>query len=94
LDPESPPLAAEAKDANDWTPYGSRLAFELADFTYRRNQMSAGDFNALCKLWEATLLPHDDAPPFSNYRELCQTIDKTPVGGAAWESISLSYSGP
>ena len=94
LDPESPPLVAEVKDVTDWTPYGSRVAFELADFIYRRNQMSAGDFNALCELLKATRLPHDSTPPFSNYAELCRTIDETPVGGVAWESITLSYTGP
>lgn len=94
LRPESPLLAAEEKDVTDWTPYGSRIAFELADFIYRRSQMSASDFNTLCKLWGATLLPHDDMPPFSNYAELCRTIDETPVGGVSWESISLSYTGP
>jgi hypothetical protein len=71
LDPGSPLLASKEKDVTDWTPYGSRVAFELADFIYKHNQMSAGDCNALCKLWEATLLLHNDAPPFSNYCELC-----------------------
>ena len=94
LDPGSPLRAAEAKGATDWTPYSSRVAFELADFIYRRNQMSAGDFNALCELWKATHLPHDGTSPFSNYAELCRTIDATPVGGVAWESITLSYTGP
>jgi hypothetical protein len=84
---------AEATDDTDWTPYGSRIAFEVADFIYRRNQMSAGNFGMLCELWAATLLPHGDTPPFLNYDELCQTIDKTPVGGVAWESFKLSYSG-
>jgi len=55
--------------------------------------MSAGNFNMLCKLWRATLLPHDDPLLFSNYAKLCQTINKTPVGGVTWESISLSYGG-
>ena len=50
LGPESPLLAAKEKDATDWTLYGSRIAFELADFIYRCSQMSASDFNMLCKL--------------------------------------------
>lgn len=94
MDPESPPPLAEEKDATDWTPYNSRVAFELADFIYRRNQMSAGNFNILCKLWEAMLQPHDNTLPFSSHSELCRTIDETPVGEVAWESITLSYSGP
>jgi hypothetical protein len=81
LDPESPLLVAEEKDATDWTPYNSYVAFELADFIYRCNQMSAGDFNVLCKLWEAMLQPHDITLPFSSYSELCQIIDEMPIRG-------------
>ena len=79
---------------DDWTPYGNRMAFEVADFIFRRNQMSAGNFSTLCKLWAATLQPYSGSPPFLSYDELCQTIDKTPVGGVAWESVKLSYHGP
>ena len=50
LDPESPPPVAKPKDVTDWTLYGSRVAFKLADFIYRCNQMSASNFNMLCKL--------------------------------------------
>ena len=71
LDPESPLRAAKAKDATDWTLYSSHVAFKLTDFIYRCNQMSTGNFNALCKLWKATHLPHDSTSPFSNYAELC-----------------------
>jgi hypothetical protein len=84
----------EATDDTDWMPYDSRIAFELADFIYKCNQMSAGNFSMLCELWAATLRPHDDTPPFLNLEELCQTIDKTPVGGVTWESFKLSYDGP
>jgi hypothetical protein len=85
---------AKATDDTDWTPYGSHIAFEVADFVYRCNQMSASNFGMLCKLWAAMLLPHGDTPPFLNYDELCQTIDKTPIRGVTWESFKLSYHGP
>ena len=94
MDPELPSLAAEAKDITDWTLYDSRIAFKLADFIYRHNQMSASNFNMLCELLKATRLPHDSIPLFSNYTELCQTINKTPVRGVTWESITLSYTRP
>ena len=70
------------------------MSFEIADFVYRQNQMSAGDFNMLCKLWTATLMPHNDSPPFLNYHELCKMIDAMPIGGVAWQSMNLSYKGP
>jgi hypothetical protein len=92
LDPESLPTP-EAKDPTDWTPFSSHIEFETAEFIYRTSQMSAGKFGTLCNLWAATLMPHDAIPPFSNYRELCKTIDATPVGGVAWQNIDLSYQG-
>jgi hypothetical protein len=38
-------------------------------------------------------MPHHNVPPFSNHRDLCRTIDAIMIGGVAWESISLIYSG-
>jgi hypothetical protein len=81
------------KDPDDWTPYDSRLAFETAEFAYKRCKMSAGNFDSLTQLWTASLAPYGGAPPFASYSDLCKTIDSTPIGGIPWQSIALSYSG-
>ena len=88
-----PPPKVSDKGPNDWTPYDSRLQFEVADFLYRRNQMSAGNINSLLSLWAASLAIHGDEPPFSNATHLYDTIDSTPLGDVAWESFSLQYNG-
>ena len=88
-----PPPCNLDKGPNDWTPYKNRLQFEVADFLFRRNQMSAGDINFILSLWAASLVIHDDEPPFSNATELYGTIDQTPLGDVAWESFSLQYNG-
>jgi len=93
LDPESPP-AINPREPNDWTPYKDRIAFEAAEFLFKRRKMSQADIDFLCQLWAASLAPHHDTPPFSNHQELYRTIDATSVGGVPWQSVSLSYDGP
>jgi hypothetical protein len=55
--------------------------------------MSAGDVNALLKLWEASLAAHSETPPFESNNDLHATIDSTPLGDVPWESFSLHYNG-
>jgi hypothetical protein len=93
LDPDSPKPTIDINDPDDWTPYDSRLAFETAEFVYKRCKMSAGNFDILSQLWAASLAAYDGSPPFTSYSELCKTIDATPIGGVPWRSITLSYNG-
>lgn len=55
--------------------------------------MSAGQIDTLLDLWAATLIQYNDSPPFASHRDLCGTIDLTPLGDIAWESFSMSYKG-
>ena len=84
----------ETDRCNDWTPYRDRVQFEVADFLYRRNQMSAGDINLITGLWAASLAPHNDSPPFKNAKDLYDTIVSPPLGNAPWQSFTLNYNGP
>jgi hypothetical protein len=93
--PPDTPLPPRNSDngPDDWTPYNSRLEFEVANFLFHRNQMSAGDINFLLSLWAASLAVHGDEPPFSKATDMYNTIDSTPLGDLAWESFSLQYNG-
>jgi hypothetical protein len=94
IPPDTPPPPRDSDLGPDnWSPYDNRLQFELADFLFRRNQMSAGDINFLLNLWAASLAIHNDEPPFSKATDLYNTIDSTPLGDVAWESFSLQYNG-
>ena len=94
IPPDSPPPPRDSDQGPDkWTPYDSRLEFEVADFLFRRNQMSAGDINFLLGLWAASLAVHDDEPPFSNAHHMYDTIDSTPLGDVAWSSLTLHHNG-
>ena len=87
-----PPPRETNNGPDDWTPYGSRLEFETADFLYRRNQMSGSNINHLFDLWAASLASHDDTPPFNRHTQMYETIDATPLGDVAWESFGLKYN--
>jgi hypothetical protein len=94
IPPDTPPPPRDLdRGPDNWMPYDNRLQFEVADFLFRRNQMSAGDINSILSLWAASLAIHNDEPPFSNATDLYNTIDSTPLGDLAWESFSLQYNG-
>jgi hypothetical protein len=94
IPPETPPPPRESDHGpDDWTPYNSRIEFEIADFIFRSNQMSGGDIDVLLDLWAATLAPHDAEPPFRNHTDLYSTIDSTPLGDVEWESFTTKYNG-
>ncbi|KAI5997456.1 hypothetical protein EDD15DRAFT_2386971 [Pisolithus albus] len=77
----------------DWSPYSSRLEFELADFLFTRSQMSAGNINELLSLWNAALSGTHGKPIFRDSAEMYKTIDSTPLGDVKWENFHTSYTG-
>src|SRR5882757_9310148 len=50
LDATPPPLRCDLPP-NDWTPFSSGVEFLLADFLFRKVQMSASNINELLKYW-------------------------------------------
>jgi hypothetical protein len=94
LDPGTPPPShGQADCPNDWTPYGSQVEFETAEFLFSHNQMSASDIDILLDLWAASLLKHGDEPPFTSHEDLYDSIDATPLGDVPWEGFSVRYNG-
>ena len=62
---------------------------ELADFLYRRNQMSGGDIDFILSLWEATLISQNNHSPFRNHEDLHVKIDATTLGNHPWQKITI-----
>jgi Plavaka transposase len=82
---------------DDWTPYQDRVAFEVAEHLYAKEQMSATGIDSLMELWHASFIQQgiaDGTVPFHNHKELYNTIDSTPLGGIPWQTFSLSFDGP
>ncbi|OCH89900.1 hypothetical protein OBBRIDRAFT_731772 [Obba rivulosa] len=87
-----PDATPHCNPADAYAPYDSRAEFELADFFFRKEQMSAGRLNQLMELWAATLPPDQDLP-FANADDLYNSIDSIPFGDVPWQSFTVSYSG-
>ncbi|KAH9932967.1 uncharacterized protein B0H18DRAFT_870966, partial [Fomitopsis serialis] len=93
LPAKAPPPPWQDPEPTDWDSYDSRNEFEVAEFLYKRCQMPQARINQLMDLWGASLLKHDDSPPFADKTDLENVIDATTVGGIPWESFSVNYSG-
>ncbi|KAG1843999.1 hypothetical protein C8R48DRAFT_750910 [Suillus tomentosus] len=93
INQNAPPTPRTEALPTNWTPYESRVAFETAEFLFACNQMSAGQIDTFLGLWAATLVKHEDSPPFATHHGLYNTIDSTPLGDIAWESFSMSHKG-
>lgn len=91
LPPDAPPPPVDSERGNDgYFPYESQAEFELADFLFRKEQMSAGGINKLMDIWAAF---DDDSPPFSNADDLYNIIDGTELGDVPWQAFSVKYNG-
>jgi hypothetical protein len=78
IPPDTPPPPRPTdRSPNDWTPYNNHVEFEVADFLYRRNQISSSDANFIFHLWATSLAAHNDTPPFTNHTEMYETINST-----------------
>ena len=93
LSQETCPEPHQPKAPDDWSPYGSCLEFELADFLYTHNQMSAAHINILLDLWAASLLEAGRHPLFSDYKRMYNTIDSTQLRDIKWQFLTVKYTG-
>ena len=90
----TPPSPHETdRSDNDWTLYTNCVQFEVADFLYCCNQMSAGNISFVTGFCVASLSPHNNSLPFKNTKDMYNTIDSTPLGNIPWQSFTLNYNG-
>ncbi|KAH9946685.1 hypothetical protein B0H21DRAFT_808643 [Amylocystis lapponica] len=89
----STPPPRQDPSPDDWSPYNNRIEFELAEFLFKKTQMSNGNIKILLDLWAASLLRHGDNPPFASHDDLHQVIDSTTLGDVPWKSFAVSYTG-
>ncbi|KAH9914673.1 uncharacterized protein B0H18DRAFT_1125390 [Fomitopsis serialis] len=88
-----PPPPRTIARFGDYRPYRSRLEFELAEFLFKKEQMSGARIDELLDLWKASLIPFGADPPFADHQDLYNVIDATTVGDAPWESFTARYTG-
>lgn len=81
------------KSPDDWTPFISRVGFEVAEILYKKAPLSNEFIDKLLNLWSATLVPHNDSPPILDHDELHSTIDAIQLGQVPWQSYTARYNG-
>jgi hypothetical protein len=91
--PGSQPIPKEILPHDDWYLFRNRVEFELVEFLFMKNQMPASQINTLLDLWSAYMVPYGGTTPFTNARDLYETIDTSPLGDIKWESFSIKYEG-
>ncbi|KAF7292184.1 hypothetical protein MIND_01245700 [Mycena indigotica] len=85
----SPPPPKQFPPPDDFSPYNKLKQFRMADFMYRKVQMSAGEINELMDI----LASEDGDAPFADADELYATIDATERGHIQWQAFNVSYEG-
>jgi hypothetical protein len=94
INPMSAPLAQDVLDPDDWSPFRDDVAFRAAELFFKDDQTSAGKIDQFLDLWADSLAIHGDEPPFSDHKDLYNTIDAIPIGGVPWQSSVFNYDGP
>jgi len=93
LPQDTVPMPHHNTSNSDWSPFKDQSQFLLADFLFRKNQMSASDIDYLMQLWALDMAKHDNSSPFAGHDELYQTLDSIKVGDAPWKCLSVNSQG-
>ncbi|KAF8870453.1 hypothetical protein BD779DRAFT_1614118 [Infundibulicybe gibba] len=93
IDPATLPKPRLEDDDCEWEPYADETQFRLADFAFRKTEMSTTNIDELMEIWALSMAKHGDLGPFSSYEHMYSTIDATRLGDAPWKSFTVSFSG-
>ena len=90
LPPHMPPPPQDNNGGpEDWTLYNDSIKFECTEFLYTCEQKPGGNINILLSLWAASLVAHNNSPPFSKNKDMYSAIDPNPLSGIPWECHDL-----
>ncbi|KAF9522541.1 hypothetical protein CPB83DRAFT_917238, partial [Crepidotus variabilis] len=78
---------------HNFDPFKGRTDFELADFLFRKAEMSAANIDELMKIMAALGVIKGGGAPFASHTELYSSIDDLSFGDAPWNSFAVSYMG-
>ncbi|KAI0313865.1 hypothetical protein OF83DRAFT_1208258 [Amylostereum chailletii] len=77
----------------DWIPFRDPVQFLLADFLFRKDEMSASDIDYLLELWAMDLDRFGEPGPYASYRHLYKTIDNIKHSDIPWQCFTTSFAG-
>jgi hypothetical protein len=89
----TPPTPTESRVPGDWSPFNFRDEFELADLLFTRTEMSRAQIDELMQIWGARTTLEGGTTPFTNGKDLYDTIDAIEEGDAPWYSFQVAYDG-
>ncbi|KAG2743057.1 hypothetical protein P692DRAFT_20878964 [Suillus brevipes Sb2] len=76
---------------DDWPPFANQADFLLADFLFRKVEMSGSDIDFLMELWAFRMQQLGEAAssPFISHKDVYATIDSIRLGDVPWECLSV-----
>ncbi|KAG2359041.1 hypothetical protein BDR07DRAFT_1452481 [Suillus spraguei] len=90
----TPPPPLTDKTPDNWTPYKSRVEFELADDLFTKNQTPMHSIDQLLDIWAASLMQAGSRSSlFSDHRHVYKMINNTPLGDVKWQLFTVKYTG-
>ncbi|KAI0032371.1 hypothetical protein K488DRAFT_78514 [Vararia minispora EC-137] len=89
LPPGTPPEPRTANPIDDYSPFQDQEGFLLAEFLYRKVEMSSHDVDYLMEIWKSTLRKHGERSPFADIKDLHSTIDSITQGDVPWECLAF-----
>ncbi|KAH7918263.1 hypothetical protein BV22DRAFT_1108403 [Leucogyrophana mollusca] len=94
IPPGTPPPPRYNNNPNDWAPFTGQGQFLLADFLFRKVEMSAPNIDYLMELWAFEVTKYGGSSPFSSHRDAYQTIDSIQAGDVPWQCLSVWFRDP
>ncbi|KAH7911539.1 hypothetical protein BJ138DRAFT_1237425 [Hygrophoropsis aurantiaca] len=89
IPPGTPPPARYNDEPNAWAPFTGQAQFLLADFLFRKVEMSAPNIDYLMELWAFEVAKLDGSSPFVSHRDAYQIIDSIRSGDVPWQCLSV-----
>ena len=81
------------RQQTDWTPFNSRVGFELAMLLFKNAELSHSKIDNLMELWTASMIEVGGVAPFESHEGLLHQIDQIKLGHILWCSFEATYSG-
>ncbi|KAI0028258.1 hypothetical protein K488DRAFT_80772 [Vararia minispora EC-137] len=92
LPPGSAPDPRTTTAPGNFSPFKDATQFLLADFLYRKAEMSAHDISYLMELWAFNMLKHNSFGPFSDSQQLYAAIDAISKSDVRWQAMNVGYA--
>lgn len=70
LPENTPPPPLQEQDKDNWSSFGSRIRFELAEELYQNNEASASSIDRILNLWAAHSALSGHEAPFKDFKDV------------------------